>query len=141
MENRLLTIMFIDMQGYTKRSAKQTIDDMKLFHDEMHGFVGGVIKNWDGTLVKSLGDGFLVYFESPTKAVQCGIEIQKKLETRNANIINPENFVRFRVGINTGEVGVDETGDLFGDPVNIAARVQNFAEPNMCLFLKLPALL
>ncbi len=130
MENRLMTIMFLDMQGYTKRSARQTIEEMKLFHDQMQKFVTEVIERWSGIMVKTLGDGFLVRFESPTNAVQAGIEIQRKLESRNAQMMNPDSLVRFRIGINTGEVGIDESGDLFGDPVNIASRIQTFADTN-----------
>ncbi len=130
MQNRLMTIMFLDMQGYTKKSAQQTIEEMKLFHDQMFKFVTDLVDKHHGRMVKSLGDGFLVCFESPTNAVQAGIEIQRKLEARNAQMMNPESLVRFRVGINTGEVGVDENGDLFGDPVNIASRIQTFADTN-----------
>jgi class 3 adenylate cyclase len=130
MENRLMTIMFLDMQGYTKKSARQSIEEMKLFHDQMFKFVSDIIDKWNGKMVKSLGDGFLVRFESPTNAVQAGTEVQRKLETRNAQILNPDSLVRFRIGINTGEVGVDENGDLFGDPVNIASRIQTFADTN-----------
>jgi class 3 adenylate cyclase len=130
MEHRLLTVMFVDMQGYTRRSAEQTIEEMKLFHDELRDFVAKSVEGHGGTLVKSLGDGFLVRFDTPTRAVQAGLELQKRIETRNQHILNPEKFVRFRIGINTGEVGIDEQGDLFGDPVNIASRIQNFAEPN-----------
>jgi hypothetical protein len=81
-------------------------------------------------MVKTMGDGFMVRFDSPTNAVQTGIEIQRKLESRNAQMMNPDSIVRFRIGINTGEVGIDENGDLFGDPVNIAARIQTFADTN-----------
>ncbi len=130
MESRLLTIVFIDMQGYTRRSAGQTIEEMKLFHDQMHAFVSEIMQKWNGIMVKSLGDGFMVRFDSPTSAVQAGIEIQRRLEARNAQMLNPESIVRFRIGINTGEVGIDESGDLFGDPVNIASRIQTFADPN-----------
>jgi class 3 adenylate cyclase len=130
METRVQTIMFIDMQGYTRRSARQTVDEMKLFHDELHGFVNTNLQKWTGVLVKTLGDGFLARFDSPTQAVQCGLEMQKKLESRNAQMVNPDNLVHFRIGINTGDVGIDENGDLFGDPVNIASRIQSFAEPN-----------
>lgn len=130
MESRLLTIVFIDMQGYTRRSAGQTIEEMKLFHDQMHAFVSEIMQKWNGIMVKSLGDGFMVRFDSPTSAVQAGIEIQRRLDARNAQMMNPDSIVRFRIGINTGEVGIDESGDLFGDPVNIASRIQTFADPN-----------
>ncbi|PKL48018.1 MAG: hypothetical protein CVV42_11075 [Candidatus Riflebacteria bacterium HGW-Riflebacteria-2] len=130
MENRLMTIVFIDMQGYTKRSASQTIEEMKLFHDQMFKFVSDIVERQGGVMVKTMGDGFMVRFDSPTNAVQTGIEIQRKLESRNAQMMNPDSIVRFRIGINTGEVGIDENGDLFGDPVNIAARIQTFADTN-----------
>ncbi|PKL44401.1 MAG: hypothetical protein CVV41_07120 [Candidatus Riflebacteria bacterium HGW-Riflebacteria-1] len=130
MENRLMTIVFIDMQGYTKRSATQTIDEMKLFHDQMFKFVSDIVERRGGVMVKTMGDGFMVRFDSPTSAVQTGIEIQRKLESRNAQMMSPDSIVRFRIGINTGEVGMDESGDLFGDPVNIAARIQTFADTN-----------
>lgn len=130
MENRLVTIMFLDMQGYTRRSAQQNIEELKLFHDEMKAFVSQNLAKYQGVLVKSLGDGFLAWFDSPSQAIQAGLEMQNKLESRNANVLNPEHLIRFRIGINTGEVGIDENGDLFGDPVNIASRIQTFAEPN-----------
>jgi class 3 adenylate cyclase len=130
MDNRLLTIVFIDMQGYTRRSAGQTIEEMKLFHDQMFSFVSEIMVKWNGVMVKTLGDGFMVRFDSPTNAVQAGIEVQRRLESRNAQMMNPDSIVRFRIGINTGEVGIDEHGDLFGDPVNIASRIQTFADPN-----------
>ena len=129
-ENRLLTVVFIDMQGYTRRSAAQTIEEMKLFHDQMFSFVSEIMQKWNGVMVKTMGDGFLVRFDSPTNAVQAGIEVQRRLESRNAQMMNPDSIVRFRIGINTGEVGIDEQGDLFGDPVNIASRIQTFADPN-----------
>jgi class 3 adenylate cyclase len=75
MEHRLVTIVFIDMQGYTKRSAGQSVEEMKRFHDEFHSFVKDLVEEHDGILVKSLGDGFLVRFDSPTKAVQCSYEM------------------------------------------------------------------
>lgn len=125
-----MTVVFVDMQGYTKRSAQQTIDEMKLFHDQMFKFVSDIMLKWNGIMVKTMGDGFMVRFDSPTNAVQSGIELQRRLEARNAQMMNPESIVRFRIGINTGEVGIDENGDLFGDPVNIAARIQTFADTN-----------
>ena len=80
MESRLLTIVFVDMQGYTRRSAGQTIEEMKLFHDQMYTFVSEIMQKWNGVMVKSLGDGFMVRFDSPTSAVQAGIEIQRRLD-------------------------------------------------------------
>ncbi len=130
MQTRLMTIMFIDVQGFTKRTANQTLEETKVFIEETRSFVKEHLEKWKGKLVKTIGDGFLGSFEAPSTAIQAAIEIQRKLEARNANILNPENFVRFRIGINTGEIAVDENGDVFGDPVNIAARIESFCEPN-----------
>jgi len=127
-ENRLLTIVFIDVQGFTKRTANSTREETSTFIEEIRAFVTQHLEKCQGRLVKTMGDGFMAAFDSPTNAVQCGCEMQRKLLARNANILNPEHFVRFRIGINTGEVGIDENGDLFGDPVNIAARIEGFAE-------------
>lgn len=128
MENRLLTIMFTDVQGFTKRTANATREETSRFIEETRAFVSQHLEKFQGRLVKTMGDGFLAAFDSPTNAVQCGTEMQKKLQARNANILNPDHFVRFRIGVNTGEVGIDENGDLFGDAVNIAARIESFAE-------------
>lgn len=129
MQNRLLTIMFLDVQGYTKRTAQATREEMTRYVEEIRAFVDKHIARFQGTLVKTMGDGFLVSFESPTNAVQCGLEMQKQIRLKNATLPNPNHYTHFRIGINTGEVSIDEKGDLFGDPVNIAARIESFAEP------------
>ncbi len=130
MESRLLSIMFVDVQGFTRRTAAATREETEQFIRETQEFVKTHLTKWSGRLVKTMGDGFMAAFDSPTNAAQCGLEMQKKLETRNANMINPDHFIRFRIGINTGEVSIDENGDLYGDPVNIAARIEGFCEPN-----------
>ncbi|MBI3039213.1 hypothetical protein HYY75_09230 [bacterium] len=130
MQNRLLTVMFVDVQGFTRRTAGQTTDETATFIKEINSFVLQNLEKWSGHLVKTMGDGFMATFESTTNAIQCGLEMQRKLEGRNANVLNPDNFVRFRIGINTGEVSIDENGDMFGDTVNIAARIEGFTEPN-----------
>lgn len=122
--------MFVDVQGYTSRTARQTREETGLFVKEMGEFIEKHVKSKEGNLVKTMGDGFLVTFESPTNAITCGMEMLKDIEKRNANIWNEDNFVRFRIGVSTGEVTIEENGDVYGDAVNIAARIQNFAVPN-----------
>ncbi|MFH0797177.1 MAG: FHA domain-containing protein [Candidatus Omnitrophota bacterium] len=130
MKSKTLTIMFVDIQGFTFRTARQNREENELFIRETRAFVEKHLKNREGVLVKTLGDGFLATFESSTDAVICGIDIQKETEKRNANILNPDNLVRFRIGISTGEVSIDENGDVYGDAVNITSRLQKFCEPN-----------
>jgi class 3 adenylate cyclase len=80
-----------------------------------------------GHIVKTTGDGMLVEFASPVEAVRCAVEVQRGMVTRNAGT-PPEKRMTFRVGITLGDV-IAEKGDLFGDSVNVAARLQALAEP------------
>ena len=130
MQRKTLTILFIDVQGYTSRTGRQSREENEIFVKEVKSFVDKHIKEKGGTFIKAMGDGFLASFESPTDAVNCGTEMQKNVEQRNANVLNENNFIRFRIGISTGEVAVDENGDVYGDAVNIAARIEKFAAPN-----------
>ena len=122
--------MFVDVQGYTLRTSQATRQENQVFVREVNQFVQDKVKDKGGNLVKAMGDGFLITFESPTDAVACGLRMQEELERRNANILNPGNLIRFRIGISTGEVNIDDSGDVFGDAVNIAARIESFSEPN-----------
>src|ERR1700680_3236010 len=85
-----------------------------------------------GRIVKTTGDGALVEFASAVEAVRCALEIQRAMAGRNADV--PDNRrIEFRVGINVGDVIIDE-GDIYGDGVNIAARVEALASPGaICL--------
>ncbi len=130
MLNKTLTIMFIDVQGYTLLTAQKKRHEQQLFVTELREFVEKHVQAKSGKLTKAMGDGFLVTFESPTDAISCGIDLQKEISLRNKNVRNSENLISFRIGMSTGEVNVDDTGDVFGDVVNIAARIQKFAEPN-----------
>lgn len=126
----MLTVLFIDVQGYTSRTARQTRQENELFVKEMKLFIEKHCKDKGGTFVKAMGDGFLLTFESPTDAVACGRDMQIEVEQRNAHILNEDNLIRFRIGISSGEVNIDDAGDVYGNAVNIAARIQKFAEPN-----------
>ena len=119
-----------DIQGFTSRTSSQTREENEIFIKETHSFVVKHVEEFDGRLVKSMGDGFLVTFESPTNAIKCGVSMQSEICRRNANILNSDHFIKFRIGISTGEVNINKDGDVFGDAVNIAARIESFAEPN-----------
>ncbi|WP_298856228.1 adenylate/guanylate cyclase domain-containing protein, partial [uncultured Ruegeria sp.] len=80
-----------------------------------------------GRIVKLMGDGTLVEFASVVDAVNCAAEIQAKLAKRNGNL-SPEEQLELRIGINLGDVMIDGD-DLYGDGVNIAARLEELAEP------------
>ncbi len=130
MLRKTLTILFADVQDYTSRTGRQSREQQEQFILELQSFIKEQVKEKNGNFVKSMGDGFLVTFESPTDAVACGKSIQKQISIKNANTLNQENLVRFRIGISTGEVMVDDNGDVYGEAVNIAARIEKFATPN-----------
>jgi adenylate cyclase len=80
-----------------------------------------------GRLVKTTGDGLLVEFGSVVDALRCAVEVQREMARRNAGV-PPDNRIEFRIGINMGDIVVED-GDIFGDGVNIAARLEALAEP------------
>lgn len=132
MNNKNLTIMFTDMKGFTSRTSSQsrtaTIDMIRT-HKEL---LAPVIADRGGRLIKTIGDAFLVTFESPTDAVLAGIALQKILAEHNPKLPEQER-IHIRVAINTGEVSIEE-GDVYGEAVNIAARIEGIAEANEVYF-------
>src|SRR5271169_1473717 len=85
------------------------------------------IEEHRGRIVKTTGDGLLVEFASVVDAVRCAVELQRAMTERNADV-PAEKRIEFRIGINLGDVILDE-GDIYGDGVNIAARLEALAEP------------
>src|SRR5436190_7702068 len=86
-----------------------------------------LITQHQGRIVKTTGDGMLIEFASVVDAVRCAVVMQQGIEDRNANIPEGQR-IRFRIGINIGDIIIDE-GDIFGDGVNVAARLEALAEP------------
>jgi adenylate cyclase len=86
-----------------------------------------LIAQHQGRIVKTTGDGLLIEFASIVDAVRCAVVLQQGMKDRNANL-DESQCIRFRIGINVGDVIVDE-GDMFGDGVNVAARLEALAEP------------
>jgi class 3 adenylate cyclase len=129
MRTQTLTLLLSDLQGYTARQARSSRADQArdlALHERL---LRPVFAKFDGTVVKTMGDAFLVRFESPTNAVLAAVQVHKQLERHNQSLEAGESALRVRIGIATGEVAVDEAGDVFGDAVNLAARLQSSAEP------------
>jgi len=134
MENgsKTLTIMFTDIKGFTERTSNQSRSatvDLIIQHKEL---LIPIFKKRGGTVVKTIGDAFLVVFESPTNAVLTGVEIQNALDEHNSDT-NAEERLEVRVAINTGEVSIIDN-DVFGEPVNVAARLESISEANDIYF-------
>jgi adenylate cyclase len=80
-----------------------------------------------GRLVKTTGDGLLVEFASVVDALRCAVDVQREMTGRNAGV-PPDNRIELRIGINVGDIVVED-GDIFGDGVNVASRLEGLAEP------------
>jgi class 3 adenylate cyclase len=121
-----LAILFTDIKGFTERTSRQTLEQNQKLLATHDGLLAPLFRAFGGKVVKSIGDAFLVTFESPTNAVLAGVAIQDRLWAHNRSVPADEQL-HVRVAINVGEVRV-EAGDVFGEPVNIAARVEGVAE-------------
>lgn len=122
MESRHLVVMMTDIQGFTRATSGMGRDEVEALLARHEDLLVPVIKEYEGTIVKGLGDAFLVTFESPTKAVQAGSRIQEVLREHNAKGA-PAEDLKVRVALNAGEVNLREN-DVFGEAVNITARVE-----------------
>lgn len=127
MQTKNLTIMFTDMKGFTQRTSVGSRKQVERLLDIHNEIVKPVLRSYGGDLIKTIGDAFLVVFESPTDAVLCGMKIQESVANHNATAAADERF-EIRIAINSGEVHLKD-GDVFGEPVNVAARIQSIAEP------------
>jgi len=125
---KLAAIMFTDIVGYTAITQADETRAMKILqtHNEL---LRPIFRKDKGREIKTIGDAFLVEFESALDAVGCAIEIQTLLHRYNeAPEITEENKIRIRVGVHLGDV-IHQENDVFGDAVNIASRIQPLADP------------
>lgn len=124
-ERRLSAIMITDMVGYTALAQTDESKALKLL-DGYRQLLRPMISGHGGRVVKTLGDGLLVEFSSALDAAQCAIEMQTVLRDRNQTSKGEE--IVARIGIHIGDV-IHREGDVYGDAVNIASRIEPFAEP------------
>lgn len=124
---RLAAILAADMVGYSRlmgADEEGTLTRLKTLRAEL---IDPAIAERGGRIFKTTGDGFLAEFSSVVEAVRCAITVQREMA------VNTETDIRFRIGIHVGDVIIDE-GDIYGDGVNIAARLEAVAEPGgVCL--------
>jgi class 3 adenylate cyclase/tetratricopeptide (TPR) repeat protein len=126
-QRRLAAILAADVAGYSRligSDEEGTVARLKATHREL---IAPLIDEHRGRVVRTAGDGMLVEFASAVEAVRCAIELQRALLDRNADVPQEERIL-FRIGINLGDV-IEDDGDLFGDGVNVAARLEALAEP------------
>jgi hypothetical protein len=120
------------MKGFTTKAATQSRQQLQHLLELQDDIIKPAIKHYDGTIVKTIGDAFLVTFESPTDAVLCGMKIQENILNHNARATSSDQM-EVRIAINSGEVNIKDD-DIFGEPVNVASRIEAIAEPNEIYF-------
>jgi TolB-like protein/class 3 adenylate cyclase/Tfp pilus assembly protein PilF len=126
-ERRLAAILAADVVGYTRLMEEDETGTLAALKSRRKDILQPLLAKHAGRIIKLMGDGVLVEFASAVNAVQCAIELQSAMAAANADL--PQNcWILLRVGINLGDVIV-EAGDLYGDGVNIAARLQALADP------------
>jgi len=124
---RLMAVMLADVVGYSRMMSRSEDETHERFATHARELIDPTIDKYHGRLVRSMGDGLLVEFSSAVDAVRCAIEIQRGLATRQAD---QKDRLQMRIGINTGDVMVDHD-DIYGNSVNIAARLEALASPGM----------
>jgi adenylate cyclase len=126
LKRRLTTILCADVHGYSRLMGEDeagTLETLRRYRTAM----AGLIERHDGRIVNTWGDAVIAEFTSVVEAVQCAIETQQELADQDPHLPEAKRM-RFRIGINLGDVMIDGL-DIYGDGVNIAARLQELADP------------
>lgn len=126
-DRRLMAILAADVAGYSRLMGTDEEGTLTRLKELQRALIEPRIADHRGRVVKTTGDGILVEFASVLEAVRCAVEIQRGMAERNA-AAPPGGGIEFRIGINVGDI-IIEGGDIFGDGVNVAARLEGLAEP------------
>lgn len=131
-ERRLAAIVAADVVGYSRLMGEDEGETLAALKAHRQELIDPLIAAHKGHIVKTTGDGLLLEFPSVVEAVNCAVEVQRAMAERNRDVPEARRMA-FRVGINIGDVIVED-GDVFGDGVNVAARLEQLAAPGgICL--------
>src|SRR5579864_3766506 len=123
-QRKLAAIMFTDMVGYSALSQRDDKLAQELL-EEHRRLLREIFPGFNGTEIKTIGDAFLIEFHSALEAAQCAIEIQRTLAKRNHDV-TADRRIELKIGLHIGDV-VHRAGDVYGDGVNIASRIEPLA--------------
>jgi adenylate cyclase len=124
---RLAAILAADVAGYSRLMGVDEEGTLATLKTLWRDLSDPKIREHHGRIVKTTGDGLLVEFGSVVDAVRCAVEVQREMAERNTSI-PPARRIEFRMGINLGDI-IKDKGDIYGDGVNVAARLEALAEP------------
>src|SRR5262245_4759135 len=127
-ERRLVAILAGDIAGYSRLMGVDEEGTLAQLKAHRKALVDPQIRAHHGRIVKTTGDGILVEFPSVVDAVRCAVQIQNGMVERNAPV-PAQRRIEFRIGINVGDIIIDDD-DIYGDGVNVAARLESIADPN-----------
>jgi TolB-like protein/Flp pilus assembly protein TadD len=126
-ERRLAAILAADVAGYSRLTGVDEEGTHLRLQHHLGTLIHPKIAEHGGRVVKNTGDGLLAEFGSVVEAVRCAVDIQRGMRERNTGV-PPEKRIEFRIGINLGDI-ISDRGDIYGDGVNVAARLQIIADP------------
>ena len=126
-ERRLSAIFIADVSGYSRLMGADEEGTHARLNEHLSALIYPEIEQHGGRIIRSAGDGILVEFASVVNAMRCAVAIQRGMITRNTDV-PAEKRIEFRIGINAGDI-IIEGGDIFGDGVNVAARLEALCEP------------
>jgi adenylate cyclase len=121
MERKLVAILAADVVGFSQLMGRDEARTLAALKDIESNIIEPTVHNFGGRIVKRMGDGYLTEFPSVVDSVQCAVEWQKQAQSQDPQL-------QFRIGINLGDV-ISESGDIYGDGVNITSRIEGLAEP------------
>ncbi len=126
--SRLAAILAADVVGYSRLIREDEAGTLAVLKAHREQLIAPKVAERKGRIVKLMGDGVLAEFPSAVEAVQCAVEIQHTIGERNSDLPE-EKRITYRVGINIGDIVVEDD-DIYGDGVNVAARLEGLAEPS-----------
>src|SRR5688500_8820819 len=130
---RLAAILAADVVGYSRMMERDEEGTLAWLQELRKNIIEPTVAGHRGRVVKTTGDGFLVEFASPLEAVRCALGVQEELAGNGAPEA-PEGPLRLRMGITLGDIIIQDDGDIYGEGVNVATRLEQLAEPGgICL--------
>ena len=132
---RLAAIVVADVVGYSRLMQLDEADTLSSLKHRRKAIVEPIVRRFEGRIVKVMGDGVLMEFASAVNAVKAALEIQESMDDANVSLA-VDRQIQLRIGVNLGDI-VGEGSDIYGDGVNIAARLEALAEPGaICVSAK-----